>query len=94
MFNEEKKIFKHQIDKLTKKCDELSKLVDIERLPKNFLNLQSPKTSTYKGKDPKMLINELIPSDKFANLMSDSITEFSKDETDSEIGLNENCDEL
>ena len=94
MFNEEKKIFKHQIDKLTKKCDELSKLVDIERLPKNFLNLQSPKTSTYKGKDPKMLINELIPSDKFANLMSDSITEFSKDETDSEIGLNENCLDL
>jgi len=88
MFNEEKKIFKHQIDKLAKKCEELSKLVDIERLPKNYLYLQSSKT---KGtKDTNILLDELIPSEQLVNLMSDAITEFSKDEIDTEIGLNEN----
>lgn len=90
MFNEEKKIFKHQIDKLTKKCDELSKLVDIERLPKNFIHLQSPSKTTG-GRDSNLLINELIPSEKLVNMMSDAITEFSKDEIETDLGLNENC---
>lgn len=88
MFNEEKKIFKHQIDKLTKKCDELSKLVDIERLPKNYLSVQQK--NILSSRDPNLLINELIPSEKLVNLMSDAITEFSKDETETDIGLNEN----
>lgn len=91
MINEEKKIFKHQIEKLTKKCDELSKLVDIERLPKNYLT-QSRNFGT--TRDPKMLINDLIPSEKLVNLMSDDITEFSKDEQESTLGLNENCLDL
>lgn len=90
MFNEEKKIFKHQIDKLTKKCDELSKLVDIERLPKHYSTLQKNLTA----KDPRLLINDLIPSEQLVDMMSDAITEFSKDETETDYGLNENALDL
>ncbi len=94
MINEEKKIFKHQIDKLTKKCDELSKLVDIERLPKNYFNMTQNKNFRGTAKDSKMLINDLLPAEKLVNMMSDDITEFSIDEQESTLGLNENCLDL
>lgn len=96
VYDEDKKISKYQVDKLMKKCEELSKLVDIERLPKDLLrspllnnqtssNLQLLLNDTRKD----LLLNNLLPQE--ANMMSDSLTEFSKDETDTDFGINENA---
>jgi hypothetical protein len=88
VFDEDKKIFKLQIDKLMKKCEELSKLVDIERLPKEF---QRYKTYGSADRVREMLLSDILPEDKIVNMMSDAITEFSRDETDTDYGLNDNC---
>jgi hypothetical protein len=87
VFDEDKKIFKLQIDKLMKKCEELSKLVDIERLPKEYLRYKN--MGGDKVRD--MLISDILPEHKLVDIMSDAITEFSRDETDTEFGLSENC---
>ena len=88
VFDEDKKIFKLQIDKLMKKCEELSKLVDIERLPKEYLRYKNMGSA---DKVREMLISDILPEERMVNIMSDAITEFSRDETDTDYGLNENC---
>jgi hypothetical protein len=90
VYDEDKKICKLQIEKLMKKCEELSKLVDLERLPKDHM-LRGHLRSSNPDKLRELLLNDLLPEERLANLMNDTITEFSKDETETDFGLNENC---
>lgn len=93
VFEEDKKIYKAQMEKLIKKCEELSKLIDIERLPKDYT--QGYKSNQLNMQDLKRdLLRDILPADKLANMMSDNITEFSKDETETDFGLNENALDL
>ncbi len=58
VFDEDKKIFQLQIDKFMKKCEELLKLVDIERLPKEYLRYKNMGTG---DRVREMLISDILP---------------------------------
>ena len=84
---------KYQIEvKLLKsRIDDLVKLIDLDKLPKEYL-VQDPVTGKVMLKDKNALLNEIIPAEqKNADLLDDNITEFSEDETDAELSMNENA---
>jgi hypothetical protein len=93
---EDKKILKLQNDKLMKKCEELAKLIDIERLPhkENMQMLKSMGIGASNNLSMDLLRKDLLgvlTYENAINMMSDTITEFSKDETETEFGMNENA---
>ena len=85
------KTYNAEIKVLKKKIDELCKLVDIERLPKEYL-VKDPNTNKALLKGTNELLNEIIPANlRDPNLLNDNITEFSKDETEPDFSMNENA---
>ena len=85
------KKYNAEIKVLKKKIDELCKLVDIERLPKEYL-IKDPNTNKPLLKGTNDLLNELIPANlRDPNSLNDNITEFSKDETEPDFSMNENA---
>lgn len=88
---EDKKILKMQNEKLIKKCEELAKLIDIERLPYKSRDIMGIRNADDLRRE---LLSGVLPEDRAVNLMSDAITEFSKDETETEFGLNDNALDL
>ena len=85
------KKYQAEVKLLKNKIEELIKLIDVKKLPNEFL-VQDPISGKPELKDKNELLNELIPSDKKdPNLLDDNITEFSQDETEAELSLNENA---
>jgi len=95
LFNEEKKILKAQNDKLMKRCEELAKLIDMERLPKEKEYLLHKSNAVISAGELKRELGfEEMSRAKYLNKMPDEITEFSKDENETEYGINENALDL
>lgn len=87
----DKKKYQAEVRLLKNKIGELIKLIDVNKLPDEFL-VQDPVSGKPEIKDKNELLNELIPSEKKdPNLLDDNITEFSQDETEPELSLNENA---
>jgi len=85
------KKYQAEVKMLKSKIEELVKLVDVKNLPKEFL-VQDPVTGKVNVKDKNELLNDLIPEEqKDANLLNDNITEFSQEETEEELSMNENA---
>ena len=85
------KKYQAEIKLLKSKIEELVKLIDVKNLPKEFL-VQDPVTGTVNLKDKNALLNDLIPEEqKDPNLLNDNITEFSQEETEEELAMNENA---
>ncbi|MCQ2818052.1 MAG: hypothetical protein MJ252_12370, partial [archaeon] len=86
--------FQAEIKVLKQKIEELIKLCDINRLPKEYI-VQDPLTNKALLKDRDTLLKELLPEDqKIPKLVHDEITEFSKDETEPGFSENENSLDL
>jgi hypothetical protein len=95
LFNEEKKILKAQNDILMKRCEELAKLIDMERLPKEKEYLLHRSNAVISAGELKRELGfEDFSRAKYLNKMPDEITEFSKDENETEYGINENALDL
>ena len=87
----DEKKYQSEVKQLKQKIEELCKLIDIERLPKEYL-MQDPNSKKTILRDTNALIRDLIPSDqKDPNLLNDRITEFSKDESEPDFSMNENA---
>jgi len=87
----DKKKYQAEVKLLKSKIDDLIKLIDQDKLPKEYL-VQDPVTGKVMLKDKNALLNEIIPAEqKNADLLDDNITEFSEDETDAELSMNENA---
>ena len=85
------KKYQAEVKLLKQKIEDLLKLIDVNKLPNEFLT-QDPITGKAILKDKNELLNELIPTEKKdVNLLDDNITEFSQDETDVELTMNENA---
>ena len=83
--------YQTEVKILRDKIDELVKLIDVDKLPKEFL-VQDPLSGQPVLKDKNEILNELIPSEKKeAKLLDDRITEFSEDDTEVELSMNENA---
>jgi len=99
MFDEDKKILKYQLDKAMTKIDELAKLVDIERLPKDKTAQQFYNTNAELIKRGLMTedlkefkdFKEISKGLGYVDHIPDNITEFSVNETETEFGMNENA---
>ena len=87
----DKKKYQAEVKTLKGKIEDLIKLIDVNNLPKEYL-VQDPVTGKVMLKDKNALLNEIIPAEqKKADLLDDNITEFSEDETDAELSMNENA---
>ena len=87
----DKKKYQAELKLLKQKIEDLIKLIDKDKLPKEFLR-QDPITGQISIKDKNELLNELIPTEKKdMNLLDDHITEFSEDDTEVELSMNENA---
>ena len=85
------KKYKAEQKLLLQKIDDLKNLIDKDKLPEEFL-VQDPLTGKINVKDKKEILNDLIPEEKKdGNLLDDNITEFSQDETEVELSMNENA---
>ena len=85
------KKYQAEVKLLKSKIEDLIKLIDVNNLPKEYL-VQDPVTGKVMLKDKNALLNEIIPAEqKNADLLDDNITEFSEDETDAELSMNENA---
>ena len=85
------KKYQAEVKLLKQKIEDLIKLIDVKKLPEEYL-IQDPVTGKVSLKDRNELLNELIPAkQKDANILDDNITEFSQDETDVELSMNENA---
>ena len=85
------KKYQAEVKLLKQKIEDLLKLIDVNKLPNEFLT-QDPITGKVSLKDKNEILNELIPSEKKdVNLLDDNITEFSEDETEVELSMNENA---
>ena len=83
--------YQTEVKILKQKIEELVKLIDVDKLPKEFL-VQDPISGQPVLKDKNEILNELIPvENKEAKLLDDRITEFSEDETEVELSMNENA---
>ena len=83
--------YQTEVKILKDKIDQLVKLIDVDKLPKEFL-VQDPISGQPILKDKNEILNELIPSEKKeVNLLDDRITEFSEDDTEVELSMNENA---
>ena len=83
--------YQAEVKYLKQKIEELIKLIDVDKLPSEYL-VQDPVTGLPILKDKNELLNELIPvENKEAKLLDDKITEFSEDDTDVELSMNENA---
>lgn len=95
MFDEDKKILKYQLDKAMTKIEELAKLVDIERLPKDktlTTNIDLLKKGLMTNNINELKeIKEMTKGFGFIDNIPDNITEFSVAETETEFGMNENA---
>ena len=86
--------YQAEVKYLKGKIEELCKLVDIERLPKEYI-VKDTITNKAVLKDRDTLLRELLPDDqKIDNAVNDAITEFSKDEEEPGFSLNENALDL
>lgn len=84
------KITSYQINELKKKCEQLAKRTDIEKRGRG-LN----KTSLQRDLGVGGLIGDkAYPNDPDTASVADTITEFTKDETESVLGINENALDL
>ena len=87
----DKKKYQTEIKLYQNKIEELIKLIDKDKLPNEYL-IQDPITGKINLKDKNELLNEIIPSEKKdSNILYDNITEFSQDETEAELSMNENA---
>ena len=85
------KKYQAEVRLLKNKIEELIKLIDVNNLPDEYL-VQDPVTGKVTLKDKNALLNDLIPPEqKDVNLLDDNITEFSQDETEPELPMNENA---
>ena len=85
------KKYQAELKLLKQKIEDLIKLIDVNKLPEEYL-VQDPITGKVSLKDKNALLNELIPAEqKDSNLLDDNITEFSQDETEAELSMNENA---
>jgi protein fantom len=85
------KKYQAELKLLKQKIEDLIKLIDVKKLPEEYL-VQDPVTGKVSLKDRNELLNELIPAkQKDANLLDDNITEFSLDDTEAELSMNENA---
>ena len=83
--------YQAEVKYLKQKIEELIKFIDVDKLPSVYL-VQDPVTGLPILKDKNELLNELIPvENKEAKLLDDKITEFSEDDTDVELSMNENA---
>ena len=83
--------YQTEVKLLKQKIEELIKLIDVDKLPKEYL-VQDDITGQPVLKDKNEILNELIPlENKQAKLLDDRITEFSEDEAEIELSLNENA---
>ena len=83
-YNAEIKLYKQKIE-------DLIKLIDIDKLPNEYIVLD-PITGQPMLKDKNEILNEMIPSEqKDVKLLDDRISEFSDDDTDIELSMNENA---
>ena len=83
--------YQTEVKLLKQKIEDLIKLIDVDKLPKEFI-VQDSVTGQPILKEKNELLNELIPlENKDANLLDDRITEFSEDDTDIELSMNENA---
>ena len=83
--------YQAEVKILKNKIEELIKLIDVDKLPSEYL-VQDPITGQPVLKDKNELLNELIPVEKKeAKLLDDRITEFSDDDTEAELSMNENA---
>ena len=83
--------YQSEVKILKEKLEQLIKLIDVDKLPNEFLT-QDPISGQPIVKDKNELLNELIPSEqKEAKLLDDRITEFSEDDTEVELSMNENA---
>ena len=83
--------YQTEVKLLKQKIEELIKLIDVDKLPKEFI-VQDSITGQPILKEKNDLLNELIPlENKDTNLLDDRITEFSEDDTDIELSNNENA---
>ena len=83
--------YQAEVKILKNKIEELIKLIDVDKLPSEYL-VQDPITGQPVLKDKNELLNELIPIEKKeAKLLDDRITEFSDDDTEPELSMNENA---
>ena len=88
------KKYQAEVKLLKSKIEELVKLIDVKNLPKEYLVLD-PVSGKVNLKDKNELLNDLIPEEqKDANLLNDNITEFSQEETEEELAMNENALDL
>ena len=85
------KKYQAEVKLLKSKIDDLIKLIDVNNLPEEYL-VQDPVTGKVMLKDKNALLNDIIPAEqKNVELLDDNITEFSEDETDAELSMNENA---
>ena len=83
--------YQTEVKILKQKIEDLVKLIDVDKLPSEFL-VQDPISGQPVLKDKNEILNELIPEEnKEAKLLDDRITEFSEDETEVELSMNENA---
>lgn len=96
LFDEEKKILRAQNEKLMKRCEELAKLIDMERIPrdKDYLNYKSAAGISAGELRKDLGFEDTLLRAKYLNKMPDEITEFSKDENETDYGINENALDL
>ena len=69
--------YKSEIKKLKQKIDELVKLLDMKNIPKEYAQ-----DATY---------SKSVPLVQKSRILDDNITEFSQEETETELGINENA---
>ncbi len=99
LFDEDKKILKFQYEKALNKIEELSKLVDIERLPKNKTAQQFYKTNEELIKQGLMTedlrefkdFKDITKAVQLVDHIPDDITEFSVNEGDADFTMSENA---
>jgi hypothetical protein len=92
LFDEEKKILKAHNEKLMKRCEELAKLIDMERIPRDKEHLFYKSAARLSSDELRReFSSEDVPRGKYVNKMFDEITEFSRDENETEFGINENA---
>ena len=83
--------YQSEVKLLKEKLEQLVKLIDVDKLPNEFLT-QDPLSGQPVLKDKNQILNELIPSEKKeAKLLDDRITEFSEDDNEVELSMNENA---
>ena len=85
------KKYQAEVKNLKNKIEELCKLVDIERLPKEYIIKDNTGNISLKTKAD--FINDGLPI-KDGELLDDAITEFSRDEEEPDFSLNENAVDL